>query len=83
MVKSLFIGYNISVWLLHHHVTLQIPKKKKKKMRNKNVMKNDYLKHGTVKVHKAPQSWLYLLKKEEKKDTNEPKVYFKHWGPNM
>lgn len=69
MVKSLFIGYNISVWLLHHHVTLQKPKKQKqKKLRNKkNVIKNDYLKHGTVKVHKAPQSWLYRLKKKEKK----------------
>jgi len=74
MVKSLFIGYNISVWQLYHHVTLQIPKK----IEEKNVIKIDFLKTWHCEsLYQAPQSWLYWLKE---------KVYYeylKHWGSNM
>jgi len=61
MVKSLFIGYNISVWQLYHHVTLQIPKK----LRKKNVIKIDFLKTWHCEsLYQAPQSWLYWLKEK-------------------
>lgn len=73
MVKSLFIGYNISVWLLHHHVTLQIPKKQNQKQ---NVIKNDYLKTRHCESTQGTTVLALSAQKEgkKKKDRNEPKV---------